>query len=119
MIFSDIVERIVTGEKMINCVAISAIDGLIIEEWKREDVEFDLSAIAAEIALLLKELTRISAENGIPAVNEFSFGGSSYSVQVLLVEQDYFLFVVTSEILMKGKTRFYLKAAIPALRATL
>ncbi len=119
MTFADIVKKIVGGEKLIDCVAVSAFDGLIIEEWKSDTFTLDLSAIAAEIALLLKELSRISEENALSKVDILCFGGSGYYVHVLAVEQDYYLFVVTSEVLLTGKTRFYLQSAVPALRDTL
>lgn len=119
MIFGDVVSRIVEGEKMVKSVAVSAFDGLIIEEWKNENIDLDLSAIAAEIAFLLKELSRISEENALSNIDQLCFGGSDYYVHVLVVADDYFLFVATSEVALTGKTRFYLKSVVPALRETL
>jgi predicted regulator of Ras-like GTPase activity (Roadblock/LC7/MglB family) len=119
MIFGEVVSRIVGGEKRIKSIAVSAFDGLIIEEWRKEGIDLDLSAIAAEIAFLLKELSRISDENALSRIDELCFGGSDFYVHVLAVEKDYFLFVVTSEVALTGKTRFYLKSVVPALRDTL
>ncbi len=119
MTFHDVVSRIAEGEKRVQSIAVSAFDGLIIEEWKNGRMNLDLSAIAAEIAFLLKEVSRISVENSLSSIEELCFGGSDYYVHVLVIEKEYFLFVVTSEVSLTGKTRFYLKSVAPALRETL
>lgn len=118
MTFDEILGKVLNGERGVSCVALSALDGLIIDEWQREGFVPDVSALVAEVAFLLKELTRISAENGLSKVSEFSFGGSDYFVHVLPVEGEYFVLLVTSEITLTGKTRFYLNSIVPELRNT-
>ncbi len=115
MKFEDLVRVVTEGEKGIECMVVSAFDGLIIGEWKKEDLTFDLAALAAEIAFLFKELERISEENGFSPANEFSFGGDDYLIHTLGVGKEYFLFVVTRETVLTGKSKFYIRASVPKL----
>ncbi len=116
MKFEDLVKNVTEGERGVQCMVVSAFDGLLIGEWKREDLSFDISALAAEIALLLKEMERISEENGFNRVTEFSFGGTDYFIHVLAVSEEYYLFVVTKETVLTGKSKFYLRSSAPKLQ---
>ncbi len=119
MNFQELVESVVSGETGIVCVGVSAYDGLMIEKWVEEGFNVDVSELAAELSFVLKEIKRISADLGFESIGEISFGGNHGFVHVNMVGEEYFLFVVTKEGKLTGKTRFYLKYASRLLREIL
>ncbi|RMG59681.1 MAG: hypothetical protein D6713_04845 [Deltaproteobacteria bacterium] len=119
MSFEELVEKIRESERGISCIGVSAFDGLIIAKWSQQEEGPDPSSLAAELSFILKEVKRVCEDLGLPPSEEISFGGREGFVHVTVVGEEYFLFAVTSEGRLTGKTRFYMKHAGELLREIL
>lgn len=119
MSFIEIVKKVREGDRGVSMMVVIAYDGLIIEEWKDAGIDMDLSALAAEMAQLLKECKRISVDLGLSMAEELTFKGKDYMLHSLSVGDEYFILVMTSETYLSGKSRFYIKSVIPSLKAFL
>jgi len=89
-------------------VAIVGMDGIVVEEQKRDD-QLDLQAIGAEFSALLKSAGKVCESVDWGGVEELVTSAAHFVVVLRLVTPEYFLILVMPHDGNLGKARFLLR----------
>jgi predicted regulator of Ras-like GTPase activity (Roadblock/LC7/MglB family) len=89
-------------------VAIVGMDGIVVEEQKRDD-QIDLQALGAEFSALLKAAGKLCESAAWGGVTELVTSAEQFVVILRFVTPEYFLILVMPQNGNLGKARFLLR----------
>lgn len=99
-------------------VALAGMDGIVVEEHKRDGL-LDLNAMAAEFSGILKQLEGVARNIQLNGISELCVLADSGMTLVRKINEEYFLLLVISPEGNFGKGRFLLRREVARLEKEL
>ncbi|HTN44056.1 MAG TPA: hypothetical protein VMN77_09715 [Nitrospiria bacterium] len=118
MSLADSLQRVTEELEEAHGVALVGMDGIVVEELKRDD-QLDLQVLGAEFNGLLKTAGKLGDSVGFGGITELVTSAERFVVLVRQVTADYFLILVIQAGGNLGKARFLLRRAAALLKTEL
>jgi predicted regulator of Ras-like GTPase activity (Roadblock/LC7/MglB family) len=112
--FAESLKRVMAGAEDALGVAMVGMDGIVVDEQKR-DGDLDLQSLGAEYCGLMKTVEKTSSTLSLGMARELSIVSEKGMVIVRRINPDYFLLLVMHPEGNFGKGRFLLRREIASL----
>ncbi|MCK4846053.1 MAG: roadblock/LC7 domain-containing protein [Deltaproteobacteria bacterium] len=119
MDFLQILKELVDPTKGSMAATIMGLDGIALQDYKREGVECDLEALGVEYGKVMGEICKASNILNLGDVEEFIISSEGLSVILRLATPEYFIALVISKGGNTGQGKFYLRRAAGRTRTAL
>lgn len=106
MSFEESLKRVIGRIEDSLGIALVGMDGIVVEEYKRDSL-VDMQSLGAEYCTLLREIDNISLNYGL--TKEFSVTTDKIIIILKRINKDYFLVLAIDSEGNFGKSRFLLK----------
>ena len=118
MSFVESLRRVTNNLKDSKGIALVGMDGIIVEEHKK-DPTLDLQSLGAEYSAMMREVQRVNASLQTGDVAEISVLTDKVTVISRQISKEYFLVLVVEPEGNVGKGRFLIRREIAALEKEL
>jgi predicted regulator of Ras-like GTPase activity (Roadblock/LC7/MglB family) len=118
MSLADTLQQVIDDLEESRGVALVGMDGIVVEERKR-DGQLDLQALGAEFSGLLKTVGKLSDSVGFGGIVELVTSAERSTMILRQVTADYFVIFVIQADGNLGKARFLLRRAAMLLKTEL
>lgn len=118
MSFEESLRRVTNNIEDSLGVAMVGMDGMVVEEHKKDPL-LDLQSLGAEYCAVIKDIERVSSSLGLGSGREISVVTDKAIVILKKINEEYFLLLVLGSEGNFGKGRFLLKREIAFLEKEL
>ncbi len=115
MSFQDHLQKMANQVEALTGVAISDMDGIIVDEYKI-DPSLDMSMLVAEYGGFWSAADKAGQSCDLGGTEEICILGEKTNLVIRKISKDYFLLVVISAEKGMGKGRFYAKMSVGPLQ---
>ncbi len=122
MTFKEILSTVVDGTPGALAAALMASDGIPIEEYCREDVEFDLATVAVEFQQVFDQSKKIAGafhEGSGEGLRELILVTTGHQLLFRQIDGEFFLAVAIDPNGSLGKARYLVRSILHQLRDAL
>ncbi|MFC1855842.1 roadblock/LC7 domain-containing protein [Thermodesulfobacteriota bacterium] len=113
MIFEDIIKNIVTNVNGCYSGIMMGIDGVMVESYKEDISEEDLSNMSIEFANILRDICSSSEQLETGVVQEITIKTEKITYLIRMINDEYFLALVLNPLGNYGKARYFATKSIP------
>ena len=119
MIFKDIIKDIVDNIEGCWSGLMMGIDGVMVENYVKEEKTGDINTMSIEFANILKDICRSSEQLETGKVQEITIKTESMIYLIKMIDEEYFAAIILNPLGNYGKARYLLKKSILEFRKEL
>ncbi|MBI5287030.1 MAG: roadblock/LC7 domain-containing protein [Deltaproteobacteria bacterium] len=116
MDFGEVIRQMVEGVEGGVAGTIMGRDGIAIQDYVREGMDYDVEAVGVEYGKVIEEIKRVAGTLNLGEVEEISIAGQGFTVTIRFINRDYFAILVVNNRRNLGKARYLLKKAVTKVR---
>jgi predicted regulator of Ras-like GTPase activity (Roadblock/LC7/MglB family) len=118
MSFDESLRRIVNNIEDASGIALVGMDGIVVEEHKKDPM-LDLPSVGAECCTIVKEVEKVAESLRLGSMDDLSFATEKGMILIRRINRDYFLVLAIGSEGNFGKGRYLIKREIPILEKEL
>jgi predicted regulator of Ras-like GTPase activity (Roadblock/LC7/MglB family) len=113
--FKEALQRVVDGTDGGLAGLLMDFEGIPLESYRREEAQFDIETVGAEVSVVVKAIQRASEMLDAGSTKEVAFKSEKMVTLIRVLNENYFVALTMAPEGNFGKGRFLLRVTAPAL----